>query len=89
MAVDGGGTDTFLIGEACCRAVPDCHSHLRLACYDPFISFSSFCTPLIMDDMDIDNAPNTTKAGKEKDNDKKRFEVKKVSKHRPGDIERS
>ena len=42
-----------------------------------------------MDDMDIDNAPNTTKAGKEKDNDKKRFEVKKVSKHRPGDIERS
>ena len=42
-----------------------------------------------MDDMDIDNAPNTTKAGKEKDNDKKRFEVKKVSKHRRGDIERS
>lgn len=39
-----------------------------------------------MDDMDVDNAPSTTKAGKEKDNDKKRFEVKKVSKHRRGVI---
>jgi len=35
-----------------------------------------------MDDMDVDNAPRTTKAGKEKDNDKKRFEVKKVSERR-------
>ena len=31
-----------------------------------------------MDDMDIDNAPTSAKAGKEKDNGKKRFEVKKV-----------
>jgi len=35
-----------------------------------------------MDDMDVDKAPSTTKVGKEKDNDKKRFEVKKVSEHR-------
>ena len=35
-----------------------------------------------MDVMDVDNAPSTTKAGKEKDNDKKRFEVKKVSERR-------
>ena len=34
-----------------------------------------------MDAMDVDNAPSTTKAGKEKDSDKKRFEVKKVSEH--------
>jgi hypothetical protein len=32
-----------------------------------------------MDDMDVDNAPTSTKTGKEKDNGKKRFEVKKVS----------
>lgn len=35
-----------------------------------------------MDDMDVDNAPTSTKAGKEKDNGKKRFEVKKVSDRR-------
>jgi len=35
-----------------------------------------------MDDMDVDNAPTSTKTGKEKDNGKKRFEVKKVSVHR-------
>lgn len=34
-----------------------------------------------MDDMDVDNAPTSTKTGKEKDNGKKRFEVKKVSDH--------
>jgi hypothetical protein len=39
-----------------------------------------------MDDMDVDNAPSSTKAGKEKDNGKKRFEVKKVSDHRRGVI---
>ena len=40
-----------------------------------------------MDDMDVDNAPtSTTKAGKEKDNGKKRFEVKKVSDRRRGGI---
>jgi len=32
-----------------------------------------------MDDMDVDNVPTSTKAGKEKDSGKKRFEVKKVS----------
>lgn len=32
-----------------------------------------------MDDMEVDNAPTSTKTGKEKDNGKKRFEVKKVS----------
>ena len=37
-----------------------------------------------MDVMDVDNAPSTTKAGKEKDNDKKRFEVKKVSESHRG-----
>lgn len=37
-----------------------------------------------MDDMDVDNAPTSTKAGKEKDNGKKRFEVKKVSHRRSG-----
>ena len=37
-----------------------------------------------MDAMDVDNAP--TRAGKEKDNGKKRFEVKKVSEHRRGVI---
>lgn len=38
-----------------------------------------------MDDMEVDNPPNTTKAGKEKEKDgKKRFEVKKVSDHRRG-----
>lgn len=38
-----------------------------------------------MDDMEVDNAPtSTTKAGKEKDNGKKRFEVKKVSERRGG-----
>ena len=35
-----------------------------------------------MNDMDVDNAPTSTKGGKEKDNGKKRFEVKKVSEHR-------
>ena len=39
-----------------------------------------------MDDMDVDNAPTSTKAGKEKDNGKKRFEVKKVSDLRWSDI---
>jgi len=60
----------------------DCHGLLHLACYDPFLSFCSFHVSLIMDAMDVDNAPSTTKAGKEKDNDKKRFEVKKVSERR-------
>jgi len=59
--------------------VPDCH---LLTFYDPFLSFCSFHVSLIMDAMDVDKAPSTTKAGKEKDNDKKRFEVKKVSKRR-------
>jgi len=45
--------------------------------YDPFPPICSFHAPLIMDDMDVDNAPTSTKAGKEKDNGKKRFEVKK------------
>lgn len=39
-----------------------------------------------MDDMDVDNAPTSTKAGKEKDNGKKRFEVKKVSIYHRGVI---
>jgi len=39
-----------------------------------------------MDDMEVDNAPTSTKTGKEKDNGKKRFEVKKVSVHRRGVI---
>jgi hypothetical protein len=39
-----------------------------------------------MDDMEVDNAPTSTKAGKEKDNGKKRFEVKKVSGRRQGGI---
>ena len=37
-----------------------------------------------MDDMDVDNAPSSAKGGKEKDNGKKRFEVKKVSASRGG-----
>ena len=47
----------------------------------PFF-LSAFHFSLTMDAMDVDNAPSTTKAGKEKDNDKKRFEVKKVSERR-------
>jgi hypothetical protein len=78
--------DTFLIGEARVPVVADCHSNLHLACYDPSLSFCSFHVFSIMDDMDVDNAPTTTKAGKEKDNGKKRFEVKKVSRHRRGVI---
>lgn len=39
-----------------------------------------------MDDMEVDNAPTSTKTGKEKDNGKKRFEVKKVSIRRRGVI---
>jgi len=35
-----------------------------------------------MDAMDVDNAPTSTKGGKEKDTGKKRFEVKKVSDRR-------
>lgn len=35
-----------------------------------------------MDAMDVDNAPASTKVGKEKDGAKKRFEVKKVSDRR-------
>jgi len=74
------GCRTFPIGEA----VPDRHRRLHLACYDPFPSVYSFHVLLIMDEMDVDNAPTSTKAGKEKDNGKKRFEVKKVSEHRGG-----
>lgn len=37
-----------------------------------------------MDDMDVDNAPSSAKGVKEKDNGKKRFEVKKVSVHHGG-----
>ena len=81
------GTDTtFLIWEARVSAPFLTATVISASPISTPFCLLLFRVSLIMDDMDVDNAPNTTKAGKEKDNDKKRFEVKKVSKHRRGMI---